>query len=59
MLPNLAQFDVKSQVVHGQPISVGYLVMTTGYAALDYSHCLLFRLGSTRLGDDRIAGLCG
>jgi ABC-type transport system involved in multi-copper enzyme maturation permease subunit len=34
VLPNLAQFDVKSQVVHGQPISVGYLVMTTGYAAL-------------------------
>ena len=34
VLPNLAQFDVKSQVVHGQPVSVGYLVMTTGYAAL-------------------------
>ena len=40
VLPNLAQFDVKSQVVHGQPVSLGYLVMTTGYAAL-YTAMLL------------------
>ena len=34
------QFDVKSQVVHGQPVSVGYMAMTTGYAAL-YTAMLL------------------
>jgi len=40
VLPNLGQFDVKSQVVHGQPVSIGYLAMTTGYAAL-YAAMLL------------------
>jgi Cu-processing system permease protein len=40
VLPNLAQFDVKSQVVHGQPVSAGYIAMTTGYAAL-YTAMLL------------------
>ena len=40
VLPNLAQFDVKSQVVHGQPVPLGYLAMTTGYAAL-YTAMLL------------------
>ena len=34
VLPNLAQFDVKSQVVHGQPVPFGYMVLTSGYAAL-------------------------
>jgi len=34
VLPNLAQFDVKSQVVHAQPIPLGYMAMTSGYAAL-------------------------
>jgi len=34
VLPNLAQFDVKSQVVHGQPVPLGYLAMTGAYAAL-------------------------
>ena len=34
ILPNLAQFDVKSQVVHGEPVPAGYLLVTTGYAAL-------------------------
>jgi ABC-type transport system involved in multi-copper enzyme maturation permease subunit len=34
VLPNLAQFDVKSQVVHGQVVPVGYLLVTGGYAAL-------------------------
>ena len=34
MLPNLAQLDVKAQVVHGQPVPLGYLVMASGYAAL-------------------------
>ncbi|MBI4486106.1 MAG: ABC transporter permease [Acidobacteria bacterium] len=34
VLPNLAQFDVKSQVVHGQLVPFGYMALTTGYAAL-------------------------
>jgi ABC-type transport system involved in multi-copper enzyme maturation permease subunit len=32
VLPNLAQFDVKAQVVHGQPVPIGYMVLTTAYA---------------------------
>ena len=31
VLPNLSQFDVKSEVVHGQPISLGYMVLTSSY----------------------------
>jgi len=34
VLPNLAQFDVKAQVVHAQPVPVGYMMLTSGYAAL-------------------------
>jgi ABC-type transport system involved in multi-copper enzyme maturation permease subunit len=34
VLPNLAQFDVKSDVVHGVHVSSGYLAMAVGYAAL-------------------------
>jgi ABC-type transport system involved in multi-copper enzyme maturation permease subunit len=34
LLPNLAPFDIKAQVVHGQPIAGGYVVMTLAYAAL-------------------------
>jgi len=34
VLPNLAQFDVKAQVVHGQPVPFGSLAMSTAYAAL-------------------------
>lgn len=41
VLPNLAQFDVKSQVVHGQPVSFGYMALTTGYAALYISMLLV------------------
>ncbi len=32
-LPNLAQFDVKSQVVHAQPVPVGYMALTAAYAS--------------------------
>jgi len=32
LLPNLAPFDVKAQVVHAQPISFGYMALTSGYA---------------------------
>jgi len=34
LLPNLAPFDVKALVVHGQPIAAGYVAMTLGYAAI-------------------------
>jgi ABC-type transport system involved in multi-copper enzyme maturation permease subunit len=34
ILPNLAQFDVKTQVVHAQPVPLGYLAVTSAYAAL-------------------------
>src|SRR5438477_478786 len=34
ILPNLAQFDIKSQVVHGMGVPAGYLIDTIGYAVL-------------------------
>jgi Cu-processing system permease protein len=34
LLPNLAPFDVKAQVVHGQAIAPGYVAMTLAYAGL-------------------------
>ena len=34
LLPNLAQFDVKAQVVHGQTVPAAYIAMAIGYAAL-------------------------
>jgi ABC-type transport system involved in multi-copper enzyme maturation permease subunit len=34
VLPNLAQFDVKSQVVHGLPVPIGYIAMASAYAAV-------------------------
>jgi ABC-type transport system involved in multi-copper enzyme maturation permease subunit len=33
-LPNLAPFDVKAAVVHGQPVAAGYVLLTLGYAAI-------------------------
>jgi ABC-type transport system involved in multi-copper enzyme maturation permease subunit len=32
VLPNLSQFDVKADVVHGQAIPLGYMAMATAYA---------------------------
>jgi hypothetical protein len=34
ILPNLASFDVRAQVVHGQPITLGYVALMAGYGAL-------------------------
>ena len=34
VLPNLAPFDVRGQVVHGQPVTSGYMALTAGYGAL-------------------------
>jgi ABC-type transport system involved in multi-copper enzyme maturation permease subunit len=33
ILPNLAQFDIKTQVVHAQPVPLGYMLVTSAYAA--------------------------
>ena len=32
MLPNLASFDVKAQVVHGVPVPAGYIAVSVAYA---------------------------
>jgi ABC-type transport system involved in multi-copper enzyme maturation permease subunit len=34
VLPNLAPFDIRSQVVHGQPVPIGYIAMTAAYGLL-------------------------
>jgi ABC-type transport system involved in multi-copper enzyme maturation permease subunit len=34
VLPNFAPFDIKSDIVHGRPVSIGYMAWTSGYAAL-------------------------
>jgi ABC-type transport system involved in multi-copper enzyme maturation permease subunit len=34
VLPNLAQFDVKSDVVHGLYVPLPYMAMTIAYAAI-------------------------
>lgn len=46
-LPNLAPMDIKAQVVHGLPVSGGYIAVTLGYAvlyvaALLVGACLIF-----------------
>ena len=41
VLPNLAQFDVKAEVVHGQPVAAGYIALTTRYALLYIAMLLL------------------
>jgi ABC-type transport system involved in multi-copper enzyme maturation permease subunit len=41
LLPNLAPFDIKAQVVHGQPITAGYVAMTVGYAVVYIAFVLL------------------
>ncbi len=33
VLPNLAQFDIKADVVHGQPVAAGYVALAIAYAA--------------------------
>ncbi len=34
LLPNLAPFDIKAEVVHGLPVSHGYLAMTAAYGGV-------------------------
>ena len=33
-LPNLAPFDIKAAVVHGQPVAAGYILLTLAYAVV-------------------------
>jgi ABC-type transport system involved in multi-copper enzyme maturation permease subunit len=47
LLPNLAPFDIKAQVVHGQPVAGGYLLLTVLYGllyitALLVAACVIF-----------------
>jgi ABC-type transport system involved in multi-copper enzyme maturation permease subunit len=47
LLPNLAPFDVALQVVHGEPIALGYVMVNTAYAcayiaALLVAACVIF-----------------
>lgn len=44
ILPNLAPFDVRSQVVHAQPVPFGYLALTTGYAIIYIAALLVVSL---------------
>jgi len=41
VLPNLATFDVKLQVVHGQPVPLSYVAMSMAYAGLYIGALLL------------------
>jgi Cu-processing system permease protein len=41
LLPDLSAFDVKTEVVHGIPVSVGYLALTAGYGVLYIAVLLL------------------
>ena len=41
LLPNLAPFDVKASVVHGVPVSAGFVALTVGYGLLYISGLLL------------------
>jgi ABC-type transport system involved in multi-copper enzyme maturation permease subunit len=41
LLPNLAPFDIKALVVHGQPISAGYVLMTVSYGVVYIAFVLL------------------
>ena len=34
VLPNLGSFDVRAQVVRGQPVAAGYVALMTGYSVL-------------------------
>ena len=44
VLPNLAQFDVKGQVVHAQPVPIGYMLLTSIYGAIYITVLLLIAI---------------
>jgi ABC-type transport system involved in multi-copper enzyme maturation permease subunit len=41
IVPDLSAFDIKTQVVHGLPVSAGYLALTTAYGAAYIAAILL------------------
>ncbi len=41
LLPNLAPFDIKALVVHGRPVSSGYVLLTVGYGLVYIAFVLL------------------
>jgi ABC-type transport system involved in multi-copper enzyme maturation permease subunit len=41
VLPNLAPFDIRAQVVHGQPVPVGYIALTSAYGLVYITVLLL------------------
>lgn len=41
VLPNLAQFDVRARIVHGMPVTAGYVALAVAYAALYITALLL------------------
>jgi ABC-type transport system involved in multi-copper enzyme maturation permease subunit len=41
VLPNLAAFDIKADVVHAQPVPAGYLALTTAYGCVYITALLL------------------
>ena len=44
VLPNLAPFDVKAEVVHAQPVPLEYIALTTGYAVLYIAALLIMAI---------------
>jgi ABC-type transport system involved in multi-copper enzyme maturation permease subunit len=44
VLPNLASFDVKTQVVHALPVTVGYIVWSIAYAGVYITALLLLAM---------------
>jgi ABC-type transport system involved in multi-copper enzyme maturation permease subunit len=44
VLPNFAPFDIKSDIVHGRPVSLGYMAWTSGYAAIYISLLLVIAI---------------
>jgi len=44
VLPNLAQFDVKSDVVHGQPVPFGYMAIAISYGVVYISMLLVISI---------------
>src|SRR5262245_22418545 len=41
ILPNFAPFDIRSQIVHGQEVPIGYLITTTAYGSAYIAALLL------------------
>ena len=41
VLPNLAPFDVRAQVVHGQVVTAGYVALTSAYGLVYISALLV------------------